>query len=81
MFKLSFPQTKFWLFSRKSNNFSQKGIHTMKPLGGCPVVEMPPKPELTEDQRKQTVSRLLLLLVKEDTLTVKLNWRALIYIS
>jgi hypothetical protein len=33
MFKLSFLQTKFWLFSRKSNNFSQKGIHTLKQLG------------------------------------------------
>jgi hypothetical protein len=41
---------------------------------------MLPKPELTEDQRKQTVSRLLLL-VKEDTVTVELNWRALIYMG
>jgi hypothetical protein len=79
MFKLSFPQTKFWLFSRKLNNFLQKGIHTLKPLG-TPVVEMSPKPELSEDQRKQTLSRLLLL-VKEDTLTVERNWRVLIYIG
>jgi hypothetical protein len=24
---------KFWLFSRKSNNFSQTGIRALKPLG------------------------------------------------
>jgi hypothetical protein len=33
MFKSSFLPTKFWLFSRKSNNFSQTGIHALKPLG------------------------------------------------
>jgi hypothetical protein len=72
MFKFSFPQTKFY-------NFSPKGIHALKPLAGYPVVEILPKPELSEDQRKQTLSRLLLL-VEEDTVTVELNWRALIYI-
>jgi hypothetical protein len=41
---------------------------------GYPVAVRPPKPELTKDQRKKTGSRILLL-VKEDTLTVKLNWR------
>ncbi len=35
MFKLSFPQTKFWLVSHKSNIFSPKGIQTLKPLGPC----------------------------------------------
>ena len=33
MFKFLFPPTKFWLLSRKSNNLSKKGIHTLKLLG------------------------------------------------
>jgi hypothetical protein len=38
---------------------------------------MPPNPELTSDQRKHMVSKLLLL-VKEDTLPLQLKWGGLI---
>jgi hypothetical protein len=77
MFKGLFPQTKFWLFSRKSNNFSEKRNSHLETTR-YPVVKVPPKPELTKDLRKQIVSRLLLL-VKEDSLKVELKRRVLIY--
>jgi hypothetical protein len=44
---------------------------------GYPVVNMLPKPKLTADKRKQTVSSLLLL-VKDDTRPVELKLGALI---
>jgi hypothetical protein len=77
MFKFSFPPTKFGLFFVPIEYIFAKRYSRLE-SAWYPVVEMLPKPELTEDQRKQTVSRLLLL-VKEDTLTVELSRRALIY--
>jgi hypothetical protein len=51
--------------------FKNRHFHLATP--GYPVVEMPQKPDLTTDQRKEIVSQFLLL-VKENTLSVQLKW-------
>jgi hypothetical protein len=60
IFKSRLIATQFQPFLRKS---SFSGITTATHHSCCiPPVKMPPKPELTSDQRKQVVSQLLLLL-------------------
>jgi hypothetical protein len=76
MFKFLLPPTKFWLFLRKSHMFSVRFSHLE--TAGYPVVKIPQKSDISEDQRKQTVSQLLLH-VKKGTLTVELSWRANLY--
>jgi hypothetical protein len=69
------PDDQIWLFFPQIAYLFQNK-HSHLAAAAYPFVDMPSKPELIADQRKQIVSHLL---VKEDNLLpIQLKWGALI---
>jgi hypothetical protein len=59
MLKSWFATTEIWTFSPKPRFSANDRQHTIKIAN--PLVNMPPKPELTSDQRSQVIFQLFLL--------------------